>query len=94
MRSFAALGPQAERLIATHALEDPFGESSPVGQLYALDGFILLLGTDHSRNTSLHLAEHRADYPRKRRLQEGSAVLVEGRDTPVGDLFITTARVQ
>jgi aminoglycoside 3-N-acetyltransferase len=78
VRSFAALGPQAERLIATHALEDPFGETSPVGQLYALDGFILLLGTDHSRNTSLHLAEHRADYPRKRRLQESSAILVEG----------------
>jgi aminoglycoside 3-N-acetyltransferase len=72
------LGPQAERLIATHALEDPFGETSPVGQLYALDGFILLLGTDHSRNTSLHLAEHRADYPRKRRRQESSAILAEG----------------
>jgi aminoglycoside 3-N-acetyltransferase len=78
VRSFTALGPQAERLIATHALEDPFGETSPIGQLYALDGFTLLLGTDHSRNTSLHLAEHRADYPRKRRLQESSAILVEG----------------
>jgi aminoglycoside 3-N-acetyltransferase len=78
VRSFAALGPQAERLIATHVLEDPFGETSPVGQLYALDGFILLLGTDHSRNTSLHLAEHRANYPRKWRLQESSAILVEG----------------
>jgi aminoglycoside 3-N-acetyltransferase len=52
VRSFAALGPQAERLIATHALEDPFGETSPVEQLYALDGFILLLGTDHASNTS------------------------------------------
>ena len=78
VRSFAALGPQAERLIATHALEDPFGETSPVGQLYALDGFILLLGTDHASNTSLHLAEHRANYLRKRRLQESSAILVEG----------------
>jgi aminoglycoside 3-N-acetyltransferase len=78
VRSFAALGPQAERLISTHVLEDPFGEASPVGQLYALDGFILLLGTDHASNTSLHLAEHRANYPRERRLQESSAILVEG----------------
>jgi aminoglycoside 3-N-acetyltransferase len=78
VRSFAALGPQAEGLLATHALEDPFGETSPVGQLYALNGYILLLGTDHSSNTSLHLAEHRAQYPRKRRVQESSAILVDG----------------
>jgi aminoglycoside 3-N-acetyltransferase len=78
VRSFAALGPQAERLLATHELEEPFGETSPVGQLYALDGFILLLGTDHSSSTSLHLAEHRANYPGKRRVQESSAILVDG----------------
>jgi aminoglycoside 3-N-acetyltransferase len=79
VRSFAAVGPQAERLLGTHELEQPFGETSPVGQLYALDGLILLLGTDHSSNTSLHLAEQRADYPRKRRVQESSAILVDGK---------------
>jgi len=77
-RSFAALGPNAERLLATHALEEPFGEDSPVGQLYALDGSILLVGVNHDSNTSLHLAEYRARYASKRYAQESSAVLVNG----------------
>jgi aminoglycoside 3-N-acetyltransferase len=54
VRSIAALGPNATRLLATQVLEEPFGEASPVGQLYALDGMILLIGVDHASNTSLH----------------------------------------
>ncbi|HMO55911.1 MAG TPA: AAC(3) family N-acetyltransferase [Roseiflexaceae bacterium] len=77
-RSFAAIGPNAERLLATHALEEPFGEDSPVGQLYALDGSILLVGVDHESNTSLHLAEYQANYASKHYVQESSAVLVNG----------------
>jgi len=77
-RSFAAFGPNAEQLLATHALEEPFGDDSPVGQLYALDGAILLVGVDHDSNTSLHLAEYRAHYASKRYAQESSAVLVDG----------------
>jgi len=78
VRSLAALGPNAGRLLATHTLEEPFGEDSPVGQLYALDGLILLVGVDHASNTSLHLAEHRANYTSKRYVLESSAVLVDG----------------
>jgi len=77
-RSFAAVGPNAEQLLASHALEEPFGEDSPVSQLYALDGSILLVGVDHDSNTSLHLAEYRAHYASKRYAQESSAVLVNG----------------
>jgi len=77
-RSFAALGPNAEQLLATHALEEPFGDDSPVGQLYALDGAVLLVGVDHASNTSLHFAEYRAQYASKRYTQESSAVLVHG----------------
>jgi aminoglycoside 3-N-acetyltransferase len=77
-RSFAALGPEAVHLLATHALEEPFGEGSPVGKLYALDGLVVLLGVDHYSNTSLHLAEHRARYASKSMVQESSAVLVDG----------------
>ena len=36
------------------------------------------LRTNFGGNTSLHLAEYRADHPRTRRLQESSAILVEG----------------
>jgi aminoglycoside 3-N-acetyltransferase len=77
-RSFAAFGPNAERLLASHALEEPFGDDSPVGQLYALDGSVLLVGVSHESNTSLHLAEERARYRSKRSVQESSAVLVNG----------------
>ena len=76
VRSFAALGAQAEWLLDKHDLEDVFGNSSPLAKLYDLDGYILLIGVDHSVNTSLHLAEHRADYPDKFYVSESSAILV------------------
>ena len=77
--SLAALGPQAQYLVADHALEEDAGDRSPLGKLYELDGHVLLLGVDHWNNTSLHLAEFRANYPGKRNLRTGSAMLVNGR---------------
>jgi aminoglycoside 3-N-acetyltransferase len=77
--SFAALGPSAAYLTADHVLEEDTGERSPVGRLYELDGVVLLLGVTHWNNTSLHLAEVRADYPGKRTIRSGSAMLVDGR---------------
>ncbi len=77
--SHAALGPRARELTAQHPLDDFFGDSSPIGQLYALDGHVLLIGVDHGNNTSLHLAEARADFPGKQRHQEGAPVIVEGK---------------
>lgn len=76
--SFAALGPNAETLTAGHTLKDMFGETSPLGKLYALDGHVLLLGVGHSNNTSLHLAENRAQWPGRRMIPEGTAMLVDG----------------
>jgi aminoglycoside 3-N-acetyltransferase len=76
--SFAALGPQAEYLTANHTTLEPlFGDDSPVGRLYELDGYVFLLGTDHGSNTSLHLAEYRAHIP-KTYFREGTAMLVDG----------------
>ena len=76
--SMAARGPNAEFLTADHVLAEGTGEHSPLGRLYELDGHILLLGVDHWNNTSLHYAEFRADYPGKRNLSTGSAMLVNG----------------
>ncbi|MCB9454059.1 MAG: AAC(3) family N-acetyltransferase [Anaerolineaceae bacterium] len=76
--SFAALGPQAADLTANHPLEPMFGDDSPIGRLYACDGYVLLLGVDHGNNTSLHLAEYRADFPGKSLRREGTAMLVNG----------------
>jgi aminoglycoside 3-N-acetyltransferase len=58
--SFAAWGPQAEAIVANHQLADGLGETSPLGRLYRLQAWVLLLGVGHDRNTSLHLAEIRA----------------------------------
>jgi aminoglycoside 3-N-acetyltransferase len=77
--SLAALGPNAEFLVSDHALNEDSGDRSPLGKLYELDGHVLLLGVDHWNNTSLHLAEFRADYPGKGNLRTGSAMLVDGR---------------
>jgi aminoglycoside 3-N-acetyltransferase len=76
--SLAALGPQADYLVAGHALTEDSGDRSPLGKLYELDGHVLLLGVDHWNNTSLHLAEFRANFRGKRNLRTGSAMLVNG----------------
>lgn len=59
--SFAAWGAAAEAITADHAFDAGLGEGSPLARVYDRDGSVLLLGVDHDRNTSLHLAEHRAD---------------------------------
>jgi aminoglycoside 3-N-acetyltransferase len=58
--SFAALGPNADRVTGGHELAFSLGERSPLARLYELDADVLLLGVGHNRNTSLHLAEYRA----------------------------------
>lgn len=58
--SAAAVGPNAEFLTSTHALEYGLGEDSPQARLYDVDGHILLLGVTHANNTSLHLGEYRS----------------------------------
>ena len=58
--SFAALGPNAERITANHERDNMLGEGSPLARLYELDARVLLLGVGHSSNTSLHLAEYRS----------------------------------
>jgi aminoglycoside 3-N-acetyltransferase len=76
--SFAARGPQTDRIVADHTLEHPLGDGSPLARLYDLDGHILLLGVGHKNNTSLHLAEYRADYPGKEWTTQGSPVKING----------------
>jgi len=77
--SFAAIGKHADFLIENHdSLEQMFGDASPIGKLYDCDGHILLLGVSHSNNTSLHLAEYRANFPSKSNIKEGVAMLVDG----------------
>ena len=75
--SFAALGPKADLITSEHELEQSHGEKSPLGKLYDLNASVLLLGVGHSNNTSLHLAETRADLS-KEYIQTGSAIFADG----------------
>jgi aminoglycoside 3-N-acetyltransferase len=58
--SFAAVGPQAATVTASHERDFMLGEGSPLARLYELDASVLLLGVGHANNTSLHLAEYRS----------------------------------
>lgn len=79
--SFSARGPQASYIINNHSLAYGMGENSPLARIYDLQGYILLLGVGHSSNTSIHLAEYRADFPTKRVVQEGAPISQAGSRT-------------
>ncbi|MBN1995753.1 MAG: AAC(3) family N-acetyltransferase [Anaerolineae bacterium] len=64
--AFAAQGPLAQKITATHPLADPEGINSPIGQVYQNDGWVLLLGVDHSANTTIHLGESLSHVPYRR----------------------------
>jgi aminoglycoside 3-N-acetyltransferase len=63
--SFAVWGRDAEAIAARHELDDGLGENSPLASVYDRDGTVLMLGTDHDTNTSFHLAEYRAPFPKE-----------------------------
>ena len=84
--SFAARGPGAEAVVGDHPLDYGLGPDSPLGAVYERDGQVLLLGTSHESNTSLHLAEYLANVDTDERTRtapvrrDGDRVEVEYRD--------------
>ncbi|MDZ4763560.1 MAG: AAC(3) family N-acetyltransferase [Chloroflexota bacterium] len=76
--SWAAWGARAAFLTADHTLETEIGDGSPLSKLYDLAGYVLLIGVDHGNNSSLHLAEYRANWARKRTIRQGAAMVVNG----------------
>lgn len=78
-RSVAAWGKNAEFLTINHNLSNIFGDSSPIGRFYDLDGKVLLIGINYDKNTSIHLADERADYPSKHTCVEHSAIIEKGK---------------
>lgn len=77
-RSFAAVGMNAKYLTQFHDLENIFGIGSPLDKLYAIDGYILMIGVGFDKCTSIHLAECIAVFPNKKITIEHSAMLVNG----------------
>ncbi len=76
--SFAARGPAVAQIVGSHPLTPSLGETSPLARLYELDAKVLLIGVGHGNNTSLHLAEHRADWPAKPSYREGVPLMLDG----------------
>lgn len=79
MDSFTAWGKHARYITENHKLQYSLGPDSPLGKLYKLKAWILLLGVGHSKNTSLHLGEYLADYPSKRLMKHGAPVRINGK---------------
>lgn len=79
--SFAAVGAQAESLMATHELASHLGEGSPLGALERAGARVLLLGVGYDVCTAFHLAEYRIPAPKT---EFACAVL-----TPTGREWIT-----
>jgi aminoglycoside 3-N-acetyltransferase len=52
--SYIAVGPAADQVLSAQRLDWPLG---PIEELGRLDGDVLLLGVDHTSNTTIHLAE-------------------------------------
>lgn len=77
--SFTARGKYAEYITRDHNLEYAFGEKSPLAKIYELDGYVLLTGVGYINNTSIHLAEYRADYPSKKEEVCGAPLMVSGK---------------
>jgi aminoglycoside 3-N-acetyltransferase len=76
--SFAARGKYAGYVTGSHSLEFSMGEGSPLARVYELDGLVLLLGVSHGNSTSIHLAEYRADYPKKKTVKLGAPIYQNG----------------
>jgi aminoglycoside 3-N-acetyltransferase len=76
--SFSAWGKHKEYVLQDEHFDYALNEKSPLGRLYELNGKILLLGVDHSNNTSLHLAEYKAAFAGKKTVANGLPAVENG----------------
>jgi len=65
--SVAAIGPDAETLTERHLDGRTFGIGSPIDRLAQRGGKVLLLGVDHTTNSTIHVAEEHAGVPKANR---------------------------
>jgi len=77
--SFAAWGKHRMEVIRDHALHYGLGEQSPLGRIYDMGGYVLLLDVNHGVNTSLHLGEFRAKFEGKAVVTSGAPIVREGK---------------
>jgi aminoglycoside 3-N-acetyltransferase len=75
--SFAAIGPDAQYLMADHLRDCHLGEQSPLAKLYKMEPFVLLLGVGYEACSAFHLAEYRYKEPPPSK-EYSCAVIVDG----------------
>lgn len=63
--SFTAFGKHRDFVTDGHEMDNSLGEQSPLARIYDLNGYVLLLGINHSSDTSLHLSEYRGNVRKK-----------------------------
>lgn len=76
--SCVALGARAEFFVEDHAMDYGYGPDSPLGELVAAEGKVLMLGAPLDTMTLLHHAEHLADIPDKAVKRYEAPILVDG----------------
>lgn len=79
--SFAAWGKNKDYVIQDSHYDFAQNDKSPLGRIYELDGYVLMIGTSYEENTSLHLAEYRSSYKGKVNVKDGFAVIKDGKRT-------------
>lgn len=72
--SFVAIGAEARYITQRQTLAEPYG---PVGALYELGGYSLMVGTDWDSSTAVHYAEYLAGVPYLSRWAELDGEVVE-----------------
>lgn len=77
--SFAAWGANAKEIVDEHVLENGLGNGSPLARIYEREGNVLLIGVGHANNTSLHLAEYRANLAGKKYVINGAPMIIDQR---------------
>lgn len=78
--SFAVWGDDAAGIVDDHPFRNALGEGSPLARVYEREGRVLMFGTGYGTNTSLHLAEYRGEFAKKR-VTEGAPILRDGERT-------------
>ena len=76
--SFTARGKQKDFILQDSHYDNAQNDRSPLGRIYGLDAYVLLLGVDYTNNTSFHLAEYRATYPGKETVSGGFPIIENG----------------
>jgi aminoglycoside 3-N-acetyltransferase len=55
--SVGGVGSMAEEILAGHENINAFGEESPIWRLWKNNAWVLLIGVDHTANSTIHIAE-------------------------------------